>query len=195
MPNLPFTRNIPDGPNNPSSDQPIMQENSNSTDTLLNVDLHGFNDDNGGFHRKSTYVAVAAPGVTPLNTNGAQCIAYSTSVAGIAELFVNRFGSATPLQLTRGAISATGSFSGNPSSGYSSLPGGIRIQWGSITAVSTGTGTAFSFPVPFTTLFSLTGAIQAAGVQRMCFRSVSTTGASAQCESGSQTINWIAIGV
>ena len=141
MPNYTYTRDIPNGPNNPSADQPIMQTNANSTDSILDIDLYGFNDNNGGFHQKSTYVVQGSDPV-PLNTDGAQGIVYTKTVSGIAELFINRFGSATPIQLTKGAISAS-------ASGYTFLPGGIIIQWG--TASASSGGSTNNFPLAFPT--------------------------------------------
>lgn len=50
MPNFSFTRDIPFATHNPSSDQPIMQTNTNSEDSIWAVDHHGFNDNLGGYH-------------------------------------------------------------------------------------------------------------------------------------------------
>lgn len=48
-----YNRDIPDGPHNPSSDQPLMKKNTNNTDDLINVDHVSFNDTQwpNGYHR------------------------------------------------------------------------------------------------------------------------------------------------
>lgn len=69
MTNFTFNRNIPDGPNNPSEDQPRMKVNTNSTDDLIAVDHTSFNVNNGGQHKSihfnidASYVPV--PPVSP----------------------------------------------------------------------------------------------------------------------------------
>ncbi len=192
MPNYTYTRDIPDGPNNPSADQPIMKTNANSTDSILNIDLYGFNDNNGGFHQKSTYVVQGSDPV-PLNTDGAQGIVYSKTASGIAEIFVNRFGSATPVQLTRGAISVSGNANSAGSTGYTFLPGGILIQWGTVTATTS--GAAITFPVTFTTIYSITNSVHSAPAIASSVANVTNSGATAVSASGTPIFNWIAIGV
>ncbi len=143
MPNYQFTRDIPVTNNDPSIDQPVITENTNSTDSILKVDLFGFNDNNGGTHQKSTYVVQVSDPV-PVNTNGAQGIVYSKTVNSIAEIFVNRFGSATPVQLTSGAVSIS-------STGYTFLPGGVIFQWGAINFASGSSNV--TFPIAFPNAF------------------------------------------
>ena len=47
-----YNRNIPNAPNNPSSDQPLMQINTNSIEDLLDVDHFSFGETNGGTHKQ-----------------------------------------------------------------------------------------------------------------------------------------------
>lgn len=80
-----YLRDIPDGPNNPSNDQPNMKINTNSTDDILAVDHVSFNTANGGTHKQSTYVNKFPPGaqvdpVSILYTN-------SGSASPFAEVF------------------------------------------------------------------------------------------------------------
>lgn len=51
MPNFTYTRNIPAASHNPSSDQPIMQTNANSIDSIIEVDHFSFNANEGGWHK------------------------------------------------------------------------------------------------------------------------------------------------
>ena len=50
-----YNLNIPDAPNNPSTDQPKMKTNTNAVDTILAVDHVFFNTTNGGFHNHVTF--------------------------------------------------------------------------------------------------------------------------------------------
>jgi len=95
MPNYTFTRNLPATGNDPSVDQPVMTVNTNSTDSILDEDLFGFNDNNGGYHQKSTYVVQGSDPV-PVNTDGAQAIVYSKEALGVADLYATRYGNAAP---------------------------------------------------------------------------------------------------
>lgn len=53
MSNIIYTRDIPFSSHNPSSDQPIMQTNTNSIDDIITVDHYGFNDsgNRSGYHK------------------------------------------------------------------------------------------------------------------------------------------------
>lgn len=138
MPNYTYINSIPAGSDIPSQSQPDLQTNCQSVNSLLNVDLYTFNDNNGGYHRKSTYVVQGSnPG-----SAAAQVVEFSKTSSGSSELFIQRDGVATAIQLTRGTPSAA-------ANGYTFLPGGLLIQWGS---VSIGlSGATFTFPIAFTT--------------------------------------------
>jgi len=57
MPSFSYNQNIPDAPNNPSRDQPLMKTNTNSINGIIGIDHFTFqNPDNlDGYHQKSTY--------------------------------------------------------------------------------------------------------------------------------------------
>lgn len=57
-----YNRDIPDGPNNPSRDQPLMKTNTNSVDDILKVDHVSFNTANSGFHKQVTFNAKTTQG-------------------------------------------------------------------------------------------------------------------------------------
>lgn len=62
-----YNNDVPDGPNNPSQDQPKMKTNTNAIDTILDVDHISFNaDSGGGEHKHVTFLsdpAYVVPGV------------------------------------------------------------------------------------------------------------------------------------
>jgi hypothetical protein len=137
MPSYTYNENIPNGPNNPSTDQPDMYTNTNSIFELLGgdatVDMIGFGDSNGGWHRKVTYVN---QGSNPGSSAG-QYVVYSKMTAGQSELFAQKDATSSPIQLTNQVPNAA-------SSGFSYLPGGMLIQW-----VSLSTTGSFNWPTAF----------------------------------------------
>lgn len=145
MPNFIYTRDIPDAAHNPSTDQPDMKINTDSIDDLIQVDHYSFNDNNGGFHKQSTYVAQADP-----TTGVLQGATYTKNVgAGVTQLFYRRESNGTVIRLT-GDTSAG-------FNGYTFLPGGIIIQWGFQNGTHSGVNHTFnpgdtgttSFPITF----------------------------------------------
>jgi len=64
-----YNRDIPDGPHNPSADQPLMKDDTNAIDDIIAVDHRTFNENASGYHKSihfdqnSGYV----PGVFPVN--------------------------------------------------------------------------------------------------------------------------------
>jgi len=48
--NLGYNTGIPNAPNNPSNDQPLMQTNTNSINSWVQVDHAGFQNNQGGYH-------------------------------------------------------------------------------------------------------------------------------------------------
>lgn len=125
MPNFPFTRDIPFATHNPSSDQPIMQTNTNSEDSIWTVDHFGFNDNNGGFHKQVHLKNEAAPGISTVD----------------AVLFANlSLGQSWPFWqngLATYQILAQPNAAFN--NGLAMFPGGIFVQWGFVNSTTNGT--------------------------------------------------------
>lgn len=164
MPFFSYNRDIPFASNNPSDDQPDMQTNTNSIDDLIEVDHFSFEDANGGYHQKSTYVAGGNPGSV---SGAAQIFAKAVTYTGgdiDTELFMKK--ASNDINDPNGVIQLTDTKFGASASnsGYSWLPGGIIIQWGRSTSTfdpTVGAGFAVSFPnvfpnSVFTCTFSVT---------------------------------------
>lgn len=141
-----YIRDIPDGPNNPSNDQPNMKLNNNAIEDYVAVDHVPFNVNNSGYHtiiHQTLQVANPAP------------------ISNIAQLFVknvsitNSAGTGTDNQLfyetgLGGVSQITGSHSAT--NGFSFIAG-VILQWGIIAPTSAGTVTVlfntapnFNFP-------------------------------------------------
>jgi hypothetical protein len=140
MPFIGYTTGIPDENNDPSADQPNMKINTDAINQILGVDLYSFNDNNGGNHQKSTYVA-QNPG--PSSVSG-KIVQYGAIPSGSSstELFINRDGVPASIQLTNGTTVKANvvTIGVNTFTSYQSfLPGGILIKSGVITK-PTGSG-------------------------------------------------------
>lgn len=132
MPGITYNLNIPLATNNPSVDQPNMKINTNAIDTLLQVDHISFNTTNGGQHQQVTLPNTQVSDPSP---TGVGSEIYTKTLAGIAQLFFANSASVT--QLTGGPQTLS-------TTGYTTLPGGLLLQWGQGTATSGGAPVDFS---------------------------------------------------
>ncbi len=187
-----YVSNIPDGPNNPSDDQPNMKINTNSISGFLSVDHFGFGNNQGGAHEKVQLFNVAGSTPPAGLLNGYETI-YSQAIAGNGELFFTRGNSGTGIQLTG---PGTPTVSQN---GYTFLPGGILIQWG--IKLAAGTSGSVSFPTNFkaaTTPFTIQLTLfRNSGNQSVAVDSgtpPSNTQFNYRTSSGGSDIYWLAIG-
>lgn len=142
MPNKTYSTGIPATNNDPSVDQPNMLVNNDSIASILGgdstVDMIGFNDNDGGWHRKVTFVNQSS---NPGSAAG-QYVEFSKQSSSVSEMFAQKDAVSAAIQLTRGVPSTV-------DGGYTYLPGGLLMQWKNVAIAST-TGT-FTFTVPFTT--------------------------------------------
>jgi len=186
-----YNNNIPQATDNLSQSQADLLANFAALDSQYGSsgDHVAFSAvSNNGKHKKSTYVVQGSdPG-----SSATEAVVYSKTSSGSSELFLQRDAVATAIQLTKGTVNIAGDATGT-SKGHTFLPGGLLLQWGSLTAAVA--GTAFTFDVAFTSIYAITCGIQAAASQATAFSGVSTAGATAYSGSGSQTINYIAIGI
>lgn len=105
-----YNNNIPDAPNNPSNDQPLMKTNTNAIDSILQVDHYSFNTTNfsgnhlqihlGQFTNPAIVNAAAAEGSVVYSKAG-------TTDTAHAQLF---FKNANGVDFLLSAVRAFGSF-------------------------------------------------------------------------------------
>jgi hypothetical protein len=135
-----YTQNVPNPPNLPSADVGNMQTNTNSIFSIWNVDHETFGSAGSidGRHKQVSLINEAAPGV-PANIGGV-LFANNPAPTNISWPFWQNASGTT--QLISGIPSAA-----NP--GYSFLPGGLIIQWGTKTPLVNQTLTAVTFPIAF----------------------------------------------
>jgi len=128
-----YNTGIPAGPNNPSADQPLMQTNTNSINSLIAVDHVGFNQtvfgnsNSGGWH---TIIHQPAQSASPAPSSNQftqlYCKSYTpnSSPAGSAgsQLFMTNNGGT--IQMTGTALISNGGFA---------YCNGLIFQWGQVT--------------------------------------------------------------
>ncbi len=143
MPTFTYNENIPFASNDPSDDQPKMQTNTNSINSIINVDHYSFESSGGrdGYHKPIHMFAQSAPGLA-----GADGVFYA-SINSIDNL-------PWPVWQNAGTnVFIAGPAQGNPN-GYISLGNSILFQWGVIPQSSNLTNTA-AFSPPFTAILNV----------------------------------------
>jgi hypothetical protein len=140
--NISYNTNIPFATNNPSNDQPLMEQNTNAINTWAGIDHVGFNVGGGfnsGQHLQVTFNSDNVPSLPTGN---------DPSGNKIGVLFTKTVGAGTINQLFYYAGSAAQSSTQYVSSanGSTFVLGGIIMKWGNVTATD---NTTISFPVAF----------------------------------------------
>jgi hypothetical protein len=195
-----YNTGIPDGPNNPSNDQPLMKVNTDAVNTFVGIDHVGFNVGTGvsGFHNKSTYVDQAGdPGNVASSAQVyAKKVTYSGSPAGTGIELIMKKASNDPIN-PNGIIQLTDNQLGVSAStnGYSFLPGGLIIQWGTMNVVAD--NTAYTFPTAFpNNCFAVTLQLKnnSATVHSQQVQSLNNSGFTIRCDYANKFVMFIAIG-
>lgn len=209
MPNFTYNRDIPFETNNPSNDQPKMKINTNSTYDIINVDHYTFGVDLGGLHKQVRMpISNGVPGTIPIGLIANEGTLYTKvepaakPTTNEAALFYSPDNSAKEYQMTRTDTinyDTFGTFTNYPpavanqNGGWTFLPGGLIMQYGSM--VTTGIDTNVVFPIPFTQVFAVTPSIILPNVNiHWHMFSQSNTGFTMYLASGVAPFKWIAIG-
>lgn len=205
-----YTRDIPFSTNNPSSDQPKMQVNTNSTEDLLDIDHYSFGEALGGAHKQVQMpISNGGTGSIPTGLIVNEGTLYTKQPTGPSELFYTPDTSGKEYQLTR-TITAdfTGKFGQNAAltttpagtsatGGWTFLPGGLLLNYGLATTLSAGNITV-TFSTPFTTACygATLGSLNSSTNVNVCYVSVSTTQIVLKATSGGvSNIFFTAIGI
>ena len=150
--NYPYTTTVPNAPDDPADDQPLMQINTGSLGLWSDVDHIGFNQDKGGVHNIIHLLPQPAGGISLLADSYGYIFSRAVSLPVTSPYFSSEqlfyrggggpAGTAGETQLTTGVIPVA------PDDGYSYLPGGILVQW-KTTAGTVASGTTIDYPIPF----------------------------------------------
>lgn len=208
MANYPYTRDVPDGNNNPSVDRPDLTQNTNSIDSLIAEDHYSFGVNNGGFHKQVRMPVLGSIPSGLIGSSGTNYVKIVNNVIGgnQAQLFYTNGSSGNEYQLTRADntnFSTFGLFTayaGPPAgtAGWTFLPGNIRFQYG-ISTIASGSGNIpITFPIAYSQLFVVVCTFRSsAGLISYQIASQSNTGFVFRKDSTSNPheLNWMAIGI
>lgn len=193
----PYTRDIPFQDDNPSDDQPNIEENTNSIDSLIAEDHYSFNISNpgGGLHKQlrlPLLAAIPSGGSAPVASSGTL---YTKAGSPDTQLYYTPDQSTKEFQVTR-AIEASSATFGPFAPGWTWLPGGLLLQYGFV--LTPGLSGNVVFAVPFTsTVLSLTFGLKSPFIltSSPVAQSVSTSGFSYLLAANFVTVlYWTAIG-
>lgn len=159
-----YNLNIPAAGNNPSSDQPLMQTNTNSINSLINVDHYTFGTGKDGKHLQVQLPALlATPTVGVLGETTVYSQSVTRGAATSTELFITPDANVAnnTYQLTQTILASqtqfgiynayTSGVSGVVTTGgWTFLPGGLILQYGTVTPPKNGSFTV-NLPIPFAT--------------------------------------------
>lgn len=186
-----YSPNIPNRPDAPKADQPLMQQNSQSINGLIAIDHVGFNINAiGGLHNQVTF---SKNQMNPGIQTGVSAI-YSNNPYSDGKpypFFAQGAGLAT-FPLAGPTIKAT--------NGYMYLPQGMIIQWGTKTNAGASGSVTFNLdPFPTATyMIQLTAyTVSSGSSNRPCsVISYSTSGFNYEINSGNSgdSLFWFAIG-
>lgn len=142
MPVITYNLGIPDAPNNPSDDQPLMKTNTNSINQWNDVDHYTFSNSNAGKHKQ-----VQMPvGILPVGLVPSEGTLYTKTANSESALFYTPDASGNEYRMTRTVTASFATF-GIATNGWTFLPGGLLLKYGVIPNV-TGTFSSFSPPGP-----------------------------------------------
>lgn len=182
-----FNSNVPNATDRINATQATIKSNFGQLETTIEVDHVALNAGaDTGKHKQTTFPELAAGATTLANEGALYTKESSTSGAPRTELFFRRESNGDEIEVT-GALAAT--------SGYSWLPSGILMQWG-----SHNTATAVTFPIAFpNNFFSMTATAQTAGLpsgtdQILSIVNPTTTQADVSSQGPAQNYRYIVIG-
>lgn len=208
MPTFSYNLNIPAGPNNPSNDQPLMQTNTNSINSIIGVDHFSFGTGKDGFHQQ---VTLPVGGIPSSSIN--QGVLFTQNTTPGSALFATFDNTGHSYQLTTQRDASFSLFAqniayGTPPAGFTQrggwtfLPGGFLYQYGFFGKTgATGSSGNIQFPVTYTsgaTIVQMT-LFRNSGNQSLSLDSTNpptTTQFSFLTSSaGSDGIFWFSIGI
>lgn len=184
---MPYNNNIPQSGETLGQTQLGINTNFAIIKTAQDVDHVPYDSANQGYHKQLHFNAnQAAPGI-----GGGVSVAYVDTVGGV---------SALAFQNASGSFAITGKNPSVGANGYTTLPGGLLLQWGSDTAPS-GTSGFFNFPTPFSVVpYSIVLTINRSSSSSASYDINVTSLSATQFKtnsgySNSHTFYWMAIGL
>ncbi len=170
----------------------IIRDNLDGTFETFSVDHYNQNDipGNVGKHMFVEMPVIANASVP--NIVGQNTLFIANDIYSTPQLFMKFNGTGNNNQLTGPVLPNT------VSNGYSTLPGGLLIQWGSTSVAGTTANQLYPIPfpsgnAPFVNVGCVAGSNS--GVTVTITKGTSPSSFSITVAPGGQTVNWIAIGL
>lgn len=184
-----YTTNIPAAPDNPSTDQPNMQTNTNSINNWVQVNHVGFNTANAGQHTRVDFPTALTPTPTP---TGDASVVYSYLVSSIPQLFFANSAGATQLS---GFAVVSGANAGTAGGTIFtvSFPNNLTIYCGTTNTIS-GTSNTVVFPNAFTTGYVNMGTSNGGTTFPITVGTNFTVPGMDISVASNVSVNWLAIG-
>lgn len=158
---MPYQANIPQAADQISNSQADILGNFQEINTYVAVDHQGFGVVDAGKHKHARFPQAVAPAAVGATEVGI----YAAALGGAPELYINK--TATQVPFTKSVQAGAG---------YTYLPSGIIMQWGTVNASHGGTAAAFAIAFPTACVNVHVTGIENGGVQD--FVSVDTVGAA-----------------
>lgn len=186
-----FDPTIPNATHFVSADQPQITINFSQLNSIFDIDHVKYNDatvGNRGKHKQSTYIEQGSDPTTAAN----ELALYCKDLATVSTLYLRKENNGTVIQMSGKDPVAS-------ANGYTFLPGGILMQWGTYTIGNFATTQAVTFPTAFAGLpyvITITGLSPVAG-NFAAWGGLSNSGftGSRQTAGGAVAYYYIAIGV
>lgn len=143
---MPYSPNTPQFNDVPSSSQPQLLNNFQSISTFVNVNHVDFDLPDQGKHK---WVSFPIQGSSPAtNTTEVALFSKTSANTGNVELYMRKQNNGTLTSFTEQAAITS-------SSGWTYLPSGILMKWGTLNATGAITVDANTFGPAYTTLYSV----------------------------------------
>jgi hypothetical protein len=140
----PYDENIPQPTDTPAASQPQLLANFQAINTLVNVNHVEFDDPDQGKHK---WVSMPDQAVAPATAAAEVAIfGFTSPETGATELYFRKPSSGDQIPMTE---------SGGTTTGWSMLPSGLLIKWGSATVNGPGNVDANASGKAFTTLYKV----------------------------------------
>lgn len=147
MTNYTYNQNIPNAPNYPGNDQPNMRTNTNSIYSLIEEDHQTFGKDNGGYHKVIHFIS-QDPEPAAVSLFGQLYSVQKDNLDLTDENLFYLSGGNRKTQLTLN-LQPTQNFSGGFGDAYTVLPGGLVLQYGIVSKVSSNENFTVTLPLPY----------------------------------------------
>lgn len=198
-----YNPNIPNATDLLSNSQGQIKANFGKADTSFGTDHYAFSDAtvNNGMHKWSEYVnQLSAP-----PNNASISSFYGSGTPGFANIYWKQeFGGADPTKNQGASVQMTGLAPLSAANGYTFLPGGLLLQWGTMAILANPNPQTITYAVPFTgspysiNISKITADISSTGQEiRIITGSVTNINFQVRQSSSSSanSIYWMAIGV